>query len=46
MSLFKKSKILVIGDAILDKYIFGSTNEKISLSNLIEDLKIRIGFNN
>ena len=29
-----------------DKYIFGSTNENISLSNLIEDLKIRIGFNN
>jgi len=29
-----------------DKYIFGSTDEKISLSNLIEDLKIRIGFNN
>jgi hypothetical protein len=29
-----------------DKYIFGSTSEKISLSNLIEDLKIRIGFNN
>ena len=26
MSLFKQSKILVIGDAILDKYIFGSTN--------------------
>jgi 2-polyprenyl-6-methoxyphenol hydroxylase-like FAD-dependent oxidoreductase len=29
-----------------DKYIFGSTNENISLSNLIEDLKTRIGFNN
>ena len=29
-----------------DKYIFGSTNENITLSNLIEDLKTRIGFNN
>ena len=29
-----------------DKYIFGSTNENVSLSNLIEDLKTRIGFNN
>ena len=29
-----------------DKYVFGSTNENISLSNLIEDLKTRIGFNN
>ena len=29
-----------------DKYIFGSTNENIALSNLIEDLKTRIGFNN
>ena len=26
MSLFKKSKILIIGDAMLDKYTFGSTN--------------------
>ncbi len=26
MSLFKKSKILIIGDAMLDKYTFGTTN--------------------
>lgn len=26
MSLFRKSKILIIGDAMLDKYTFGSTN--------------------
>ena len=28
-----------------DKYIFGSTNEELSLSHLIEDLKTRIGLN-
>jgi hypothetical protein len=28
-----------------DKYIFGSTNEEVSLSQLIEDLKTRIGLN-
>mgnify|MGYP003685194053 CR=1 FL=1 len=39
MSLFKKSKILVIGDAILDKYIFGSTN-RISPEAPVPVLKI------
>jgi hypothetical protein len=28
-----------------DKYIFGSTNDEVSLSQLIEDLKTRIGLN-
>ena len=28
-----------------DKYIYGSTSEEISLSQLIEDLKTRIGLN-
>ena len=39
MSLFKQSKILVIGDAILDKYIFGSTN-RISPEAPVPVLKI------
>ena len=29
-----------------DKYIFGSTTEEVSLSELIEDLRTRIGLNN
>ena len=29
-----------------DKYIFGSTSEEVSLSELIEDLRARIEFNN
>ena len=28
-----------------DKYIYGSTSEEVSLSQLIEDLKTRIGLN-
>ena len=28
-----------------DKYIFGSTTEEVSLSELIEDLRTRIGLN-
>ena len=39
MSLFKQSRILVIGDAILDKYIFGSTN-RISPEAPVPVLKI------
>ena len=29
-----------------DKYIYGSTTEEVSLSELIEDLRTRIGLNN
>ena len=39
MGLFKKSKILVIGDAILDKYSFGVTN-RISPEAPVPVLKI------
>ena len=39
MSLFKKSKILIIGDAMLDKYSFGSTN-RISPEAPVPVLKI------
>ena len=39
MSIFKKSKILVIGDAMLDKYSFGSTN-RISPEAPVPVLKI------
>ena len=39
MSLFNKSKILVIGDAMLDKYSFGSTN-RISPEAPVPVLKI------
>jgi hypothetical protein len=42
-TMIDENKIYIVRP---DKYIFGSTSEKISLSNLIEDLKIRIGFNN
>ncbi|MBT7543499.1 MAG: D-glycero-beta-D-manno-heptose 1-phosphate adenylyltransferase [Gammaproteobacteria bacterium] len=40
MNLFKKSKILVIGDAMLDKYLFGSTN-RISPEAPVPVLKIK-----
>ena len=39
MSLFKKSKILVIGDAMLDRYSFGSTN-RISPEAPVPVLKV------
>ena len=39
MSLFKKSKILIIGDAMLDKYSFGTTN-RISPEAPVPVLKI------
>ena len=39
MSFFKKSKILVIGDAMLDRYSFGSTN-RISPEAPVPVLKI------
>ncbi len=42
-TMVQEDKIYIVRP---DKYIFGSTNENISLSNLIEDLKTRIGFNN
>ena len=42
-SMIEEDKIYLVRP---DKYIFGSTNEKISLSDLIADLKMRIGFNN
>ena len=40
MSLFKKSKILVIGDAMLDKYIFG-TIDRISPEAPVPVLKVQ-----
>ena len=40
MSLFKKSKILVIGDAMLDKYSFGTIN-RISPEAPVPVLKIK-----
>lgn len=40
MNLFKKSKILVIGDAMLDKYSFGSTN-RISPEAPVPVLKVK-----
>ena len=39
MSLFKKSKILIIGDAMLDKYFLGST-ERISPEAPVPVLKV------
>ena len=39
MSLFKKSKILIIGDAMLDKYFLGST-ERISREAPVPVLKV------
>ena len=42
-TMIQEDKVYIVRP---DKYIFGSTNENISLSNLIEDLKTRIGFNN
>ena len=41
-TMVQEDKIYIVRP---DKYIFGSTNENISLSNLIEDLKTRIGLN-
>ena len=42
-TMIQEDKVYIVRP---DKYIFGSTNENITLSNLIEDLKTRIGFNN
>ena len=42
-SMIEEDKIYIVRP---DKYIFGSTNEQISLSDLIADLKTRIRFNN
>ena len=39
MSIFNKAKILVIGDAMLDKYSFGNTN-RISPEAPVPVLKI------
>ena len=39
MSIFNKAKILVIGDAMLDKYSFGSTN-RISPEAPVPVLKV------
>ncbi len=39
MNLFKKSRVLIIGDAMLDKYFFGSTN-RISPEAPVPILKI------
>ncbi len=41
-TMIQEDKVYIVRP---DKYIFGSTNENTSLSNLIEDLKTRIGFN-
>ncbi len=40
MSLFKKSKILVVGDAMLDKYLFGNI-DRISPEAPVPILKIK-----
>ena len=40
MSLFKKSKILVVGDAMLDKYLFGNIH-RMSPEAPVPILKIK-----
>jgi hypothetical protein len=42
-SMIAEDRIYIIRP---DKYVFGSTTEDISLAELIQDLKSRIGFNN
>jgi hypothetical protein len=42
-SMIAEDRIYIIRP---DKYVFGSTTEDISLTELIQDLKSRIGFNN
>ena len=41
-SMIEENKIYLVRP---DKYVFGLTDKDISLSDLIDDLKDRIGFN-